>query len=388
MITGARLHKTYLADDGSCVRALDDVGFAVKEREFYVLLGPSGSGKTTTLRAIAGLDLPDSGRITINGRVVFASEDEIHIPPEERPIAMVFQSYALWPHMDVHDNIAFPLRRGIRRVPQEEAARRVGRVVELLRLKSELHRPVSTLSGGQQQRVALARALALEPAVLLMDEPLSNLDARLRARLRVELKEITRSIGITTVYVTHDQTEAMVMGDRIAVMEHGRILQEGAPWTLYHQPAELFVAKFLGEMNFISGKIEPGNDQYARVATPVGPLILVRSPTTPKEGSVVLGFRPEDAMLVQAPGENVICARVTARHYLGDAFLYQACSGEISFEIRRPKAEQLELGKEIFVHLPPRACIAFRGGACKSAGGRFDETVRSGGWSENPRTSS
>jgi ABC-type sugar transport system ATPase subunit len=280
---------------------------------------------------------------------------------------MVFQSYALWPHMDVHDNIAFPLRRGIRRVTHEEAARRIDRVVELLRLKIQLHRPVSTLSGGQQQRVALARALALEPAVLLMDEPLSNLDARLRAELRVELKEITRSVGITTVYVTHDQTEAMVMGDRIAVMEHGRILQEGAPWTLYHQPAELLVAKFLGEMNFISGQIEPGNGQYARVTTLVGALNLVRSPTTPKEGSVVLGFRPEDAVLMRAPGENVICARVTARHYLGDAFLYRVRSGETSFAIRRPKAEQLEFGTEIFVHLPPSTCIAFGAGAEKAA---------------------
>src|SRR5262249_44263283 len=174
MITGARLRRTYVADDGSRVRALDDVSFSVKEREFYVLLGPSGSGKTTTLRAIAGLDQPDSGRITINGRVVFASENGIRIPPEERPIAMVFQSYALWPHMDVYDNIAFPLRRGIRRLLQEEVARRVGRIVELLRLKAELHRPVSTLSGGQQQREALARALALQPAGLLVGEPLAD----------------------------------------------------------------------------------------------------------------------------------------------------------------------------------------------------------------------
>ena len=158
------------------------------------------------------------------------------------------------------------------------------------------------------------------------------------------------------------------MGDRIAVMEHGRILQEGAPWTLYHQPAELFVAKFLGEMNFIAGEIEAGNGQGARVTTQVGPLNLVRSPTTPTHGAVVLGFRPEDAVLTQAPGENVICARVTARHYLGDAFLYRACSGEISFEIRRPKGEQIDLGTEIFVHLPPRACIAFRGSAEKPAG--------------------
>jgi iron(III) transport system ATP-binding protein len=360
MITGARLHKTYVADDGSRVRALDDVSFSVHEGEFYVLLGPSGSGKTTTLRAIAGLDQPDSGRITIDGRLVFASENGVRIQPEDRPIAMVFQSYALWPHMDVHDNIAFPLRWGIRRVAAKEAARRIGRVVELLRLKTQLRRPVSTLSGGQQQRVALARALALEPAVLLMDEPLSNLDARLRAQLRIELKEITRSIGITTLYVTHDQTEAMVMGDRIAVMAHGRILQEGAPWTLYQQPTELLVAKFLGEMNFISGQIEPGHGHFAAVTTSVGPLILARSPTTPAQGPVVLGFRPEDAVLMRAPGENVFSARVTARHYLGDAFLYQASSGELSFGIRRPKAEQLELGAEIFVHLPPTACIAFR----------------------------
>jgi len=315
------------------------------------------------LRAIAGLDQPDGGRITIDGKVVVAPEDGLRVPPEERPIAMVFQSYALWPHMDVHDNIVFPLRRGIRRVASHEAARRVERVVELLRLKGQLHRPVSTLSGGQQQRVALARALALEPAVLLMDEPLSNLDARLRAQLRVELKELTRSIGITTVYVTHDQTEAMVMGERIAVMEHGRILQEGAPWTLYQRPVELFVAKFLGQMNFISGQIEPGNGERVRVTTQVGALTLARLPTTPTAGSVMVGFRPEDAVLTSAPGENVMCARITARHYLGDAFLYRASSGGISFDIRRPKTEQLELGAEVFIHLPPDACIAFGGDA-------------------------
>jgi len=151
----------------------------------------------------------------------------------------------------------------------------------------------------------------------------------------------------------------MVMGERIAVMEHGRILQEGAPWTLYQQPAELFVAKFLGEMNFISGQIEPGNDERVRVTTQVGALTLVRLPTTPTAGSVMVGFRPEDAVLTSAPGENVICARITARHYLGDAFLYQASSGGTSFQIRRPKGEQLEPGAEVFVRLPPNACIAF-----------------------------
>jgi ABC-type Fe3+/spermidine/putrescine transport system ATPase subunit len=184
---------------------------------------------------------------------VFASENGIRIPPEERPIAMVFQSYALWPHMDVHDNIAFPLRRGIRRVPQEEAARRVGRVVELLRLKAELHRPVSTLSGGQQQRVALARALAPEPQVLLLDEPLSNLDPALRERTRRELRALIKRVGITSIFVTHEQEEAFDLGDRVAVLGAGRLEQLATADELYEHPASLFVATFVGRANVLRG---------------------------------------------------------------------------------------------------------------------------------------
>ena len=186
MITGRELSKQFIASDGSRVRALDNVSFEVAAGEFYVLLGPSGSGKTTTLRVVAGLEDADRGSVTIADKLVFSSAQGIHVPAERRPIAMVFQSYALWPHMDVYQNIVFPLRRGLRRVGPDEMSRRVKRVTELLHLTEQLRRPVAQLSGGQQQRVALARALALEPAVLLMDEPLSNLDAKLRAQLRLE----------------------------------------------------------------------------------------------------------------------------------------------------------------------------------------------------------
>jgi iron(III) transport system ATP-binding protein len=360
MIICRNLMKTYVAPDQRTVTALNDVSLSINQGEFFVLLGPSGSGKTTTLRSIAGLEQPDHGEILIDGHTVLSSINFTHVPPEERPIAMVFQSYALWPHMDVYQNIAFPLTSGIRRVGRTEMTRRVDKALDLLHLETQVHRAVSTLSGGQQQRVALARALALEPAVLLMDEPLSNLDARLRAQLRIELKGLTRTIGITTVYVTHDQTEAMVMGDRIAVMNHGEILQEGTPQALYQRPASLFVAKFLGEMNFLAGVIESSNGKFARVATTAGPLIAVCSEETPAQGSVVVGIRLEDASLASGPGENVISARVTARHYLGDAFLYEMKNGRQSLQIRLSKQERLELNVEVHLAFPRECCIAFR----------------------------
>ena len=359
MITCRHLVKTYLAPDGRTVTALDDVSLTIEQGEFFVLLGPSGSGKTTTLRSIAGLELPDQGDIRINGRAVLSIAEGTWVPPEERPIAMVFQSYALWPHMDVYGNIAFPLRCGIRRLAHQDIAQQVDRALALLDLTQQAHRSVSTLSGGQQQRVALARALALEPAVLLMDEPLSNLDARLRAQLRIELKKLTGAIGITTVYVTHDQTEAMVMGDRIAVMSHGVMRQEGTPQELYQKPKSLFVARFLGEMNFLPGEIKSSNAQFAHVSTPVGTLVAARSDASPSQGPATIGIRLEDASLAIGPGENVVSARVTARHYLGDTFLYEMKSGEYPLQIRLPKTEKIELGTEVYLAFPRDCCIAF-----------------------------
>lgn len=361
MITGTNLIKQFIASDGGVVRALDNVSFEVGTGEFYVLLGPSGSGKTTTLRVLAGLEDADQGAVAIAGKTVFSPRDGISVPPEERPIAMVFQSYALWPHMNVYHNITFPLRSGIRRVKRKEIARRVERVTELLHLTEHLRRTVAQLSGGQQQRVALARALALEPAVLLMDEPLSNLDAKLRAQLRLEIKALTKEIGITTVYVTHDQTEAMVMGDRIAVMADGRILQEGSPVAIYQQPSNLFVAKFLGDMNFLTGSIDAGTSLEAEVTTPIGKLTLFRRPKTPAEGAVVVGFRPEDAAFAHGPGDNVYPAQVTARHYLGDAFLYEVRCGPFAFQLRRPNWDRVDPGRAVFIHLPANSCVALAG---------------------------
>ena len=372
MITAEALNKHFDTPEGR-VAALHEVSFRVEEGAFFVLLGASGSGKTTTLRALAGLDDPDTGRIDIAGRPVFDAAHRLRVSPERRPIAMVFQSYALWPHMDVHGNIAFPLRRGLRRVAAAEVERRVARVIDLLDLGRQVRRPIAQLSGGQQQRVALARALALEPAVLLMDEPLSNLDARLRAQLRVELKRLTAQIGITTVYVTHDQTEAMVMGDRIAVMHHGQILQEGTPQELYCAPRDLFVARFLGEMNFIDGVVETSDGSVATVRAGTERL-TAHGENLPRAGHVTIGFRQEDAVVAQAPGDNVLAARITARHYLGDSYLYDLQAGAAALQVRRPNTECLEPGATILLHVPPQRCLAY-GAPPPPATDPLDETA-------------
>ena len=362
MIEVRHLCKTFAphaARGHQAVHALQNVSFAVQEREFYVLLGPSGSGKTTTLRAIAGLEEPDKGEIVIDGRLVFSPAKGLIVPPEERPIAMVFQSYALWPHLNVYDNVAFPLRHGIRRVPNTEVKRRVDNILDLLQLVPQARRAISTLSGGQQQRVALARALALEPAVLLMDEPLSNLDARLRAELRLELKKLTQSLGITTVYVTHDQVEAMMMGDRLAVMHQGRLLQEGTPWEVYQQPDHLFVARFLGEMNLLEGVVETLDGDRVVVATAVGQL------TARARGSLVAGdrgtvvVRHENVGIVQQMSQNSIRAVISGRHFLGESVLYEATVAGALVRFKRPPTDPLTLGSEVLLQFPPEHTIVF-----------------------------
>ena len=276
------------------VAAVDNVELEIRRGEFLVLLGPSGCGKTTTLRIIAGLEKPDSGRVYIDG------VDVTDLPPRDRNVAMVFQNYALYPHMKVFDNIAFPLK--LKKLPREEIRRRVRSVAEILKIEDLLNRYPRQLSGGQQQRVALARALVKEPRVFLMDEPLSNLDAKLRLYMRVELKSLQRKTGITTVYVTHDQAEAMSMGDRLAVMNAGRIIQLGSPDDVYNSPEDIFVAGFLGSppMNLIeAGIYTQGSRIYVKAE---GLLIdlgedLHRHPDLAKLSKVVVGIRPEHISL-------------------------------------------------------------------------------------------
>ena len=299
MLTVRGLEKTFRLSDSE-VPALDGVDFEVARGEFFVLLGPSGCGKTTMLRSIAGLERPDRGTIEIDGETVVSAAERRHVPPERRPIAMVFQSYAVWPHMDVYENVAFPLREGVRRLPKEEQRARVFEVLDLLALSGLADRPVTTLSGGQQQRVALARALALRPKVLLMDEPLSNLDFKLQVRLRVQLKELMHRLSLTTVYVTHNQAEAMETGDRIAVMDHGRMVQMGTPREIYRHPADEFVARFIGEMSLVPANLVDVTDGFATLESAIGqsPYALApRENRLPAGARCFLGIRPEDMRL-------------------------------------------------------------------------------------------
>ena len=243
--------------------AIDGVSFGVPAGEIVVLLGPSGCGKTTTLRCVAGLEHPTAGTISIGGRVVSSPAHGILLPPRLRDIGMVFQSYAVWPHMTVRQNVVYPLKH--RKIGRADAGRKVDEVLELVGLSEYADRPVVALSGGQMQRVALARSIVYRPQLLLLDEPLSNLDAKLRLRLRDDLRRILKTTGMTALYVTHDQAEAVVLGDRIGVMRDGKLLQMGTPDEIYNRPADLFVANFTGATNEITGTLLERNGAFGVV---------------------------------------------------------------------------------------------------------------------------
>ncbi|MCX7231445.1 MAG: ABC transporter ATP-binding protein [Burkholderiales bacterium] len=281
-------------------RALHPVDLEIGAGETVVLLGPSGCGKTTTLRIVAGLESPDEG-----GRVLFGDADVTRLPIERRNVGMVFQSYALFPNMTVEGNVAYGLR--VRGLPAAERDARVREMLAMTQLEPLAARRIDQLSGGQRQRVALARAIAPRPRVLLLDEPLTALDARLRETLRVEIDRLLRSLGITTVYVTHDQAEAMALGDRIAVMAEGRIAQVGTPQQVYNEPADAFVADFIGTMNRIDGETVDGALRFA------GGLLPLPAGRTARSAM----FRPEDLQLV-APGMAQFAGRVISRFFLGD----------------------------------------------------------------------
>ncbi|MBM4259867.1 MAG: ABC transporter ATP-binding protein [Deltaproteobacteria bacterium] len=313
MISIRKLVKQFATGEQT-VAALQGVDLEVSKGEFFVLLGPSGSGKTTLLRSVAGLEKPDSGEISLNGKTVFSGSRKIAALPEEREIGMVFQSYAIWPHLTVAENIGLVLTHGRSRLSKSAAQERIRHALSLVQLDDYGSRPSRLLSGGQQQRVALARALAVNPALLLMDEPLSNLDARLREEVRTSIKKVAMQLGITVLYVTHDQVEAMVLADRIAVMSHGQILQIGNPFELYRAPANALVAEFFGSINWLRGKIA-GN---GTVESEVGTLVIENQ--RQYEGDVVVGVRPEDVRLAanSDSGENILTGGIVGSVFLGD----------------------------------------------------------------------
>ena len=344
------------------VRAVDDVSLSIAEREFFVLLGLSGSGKTTLLRSIAGLERPEAGEIRLGERVVSSAERAIFIPPSDRGVGMVFQSYAVWPHMTVFDNIAFPLlnRRG--RLPRARVRERVRHALELVQLSGLEDRPAPMLSGGQQQRVALARALAVEPQVLLMDEPLSNLDARLREEVRDEIKALSLKLGVTVFYVTHDQVEAMALADTVAVMSHGKILQAGPAQAVYDRPVDRRVGEFLGSMNELEGRVEADG----RVVTDVGPLACGSLPPDGDAGGEVLvGIRPTDVYVSVAPTgrENEFPGRVEARVFLGDIVAYQLSVNGAAVSCKTTVSEPaLEPGMNVYIRFPKEKLKVFTSG--------------------------
>ena len=346
------------------VYAVNDVTFTVEDGQFYTLLGPSGCGKTTTLRCIAGLEKPDAGDIEVGGVTVFSTARRTHVPAHKRDIGMVFQSYAIWPHMTVFENAAFPLRVGQKKYSNDEVKRKVMEALRTVELGGLEGRMATQLSGGQQQRLALARALVREPRVLLLDEPLSNLDAKLREQMRVELRELQRRVGITTLYVTHDQVEALTMSNVIAVMSAGKIVQEGPPRAIYSAPKTKFVADFIGSTNFIRGIWGGGDGQGGRVETDVGVIQAGAAVALAQGEKVVVSVRPEDVNLhPEAPASqrpNLLEGRVESVMFVGEFVDCRLAVGGQELRTRQHPNLQLQRGARVFVELPPDACAVLR----------------------------
>jgi iron(III) transport system ATP-binding protein len=359
------LFTEYPNEAGEVVKAAQDVSFTVDEGHLFTLLGPSGCGKTTTLRSIAGLERPRLGEISVNGRAVYSSSKGVFVSPNRRGFGMVFQSYAIWPHMNVFENAAFPLEVGGRRYTRKQIRDNVMRVLTAVQLDHLAEREATKLSGGQQQRLALARALAMEPALLLLDEPLSNLDAKLREKMRFELKRLQRELKITTVYVTHDQSEALALSHQIAVMNEGRIQQIGSPRDIYERPANQFVADFVGTTNFIEGTVlgrAASEDGCYRVRTEIGDIIVTAGHQLHSDERAVLSVRPEDVELAEAmpAGGNVWEGRVDQKVFLGEAVDFQVKVGPRTLLSRRHPTLRTPVGDPIFVQLKPEKCVVLK----------------------------
>jgi iron(III) transport system ATP-binding protein len=347
------------------IKAVDNLDLSVEKGKIVTLLGPSGCGKTTTLRMVAGLEKPDTGEIRIDDKVVNSVETRVFVPPEKREIGMVFQSYALWPHMTVFDNVAYPLK--VRRASKPDINEKTNNALKLVRLEGLEKRYPNQLSGGQQQRVALARALVFEPEVLLLYEPLSNLDAKLRESMRFELRELQRRLGIASLYVTHDQEESLFISDVVCVMNRGKIEQSGTPREVHDRPTSEFVANFVGRTNLLRGAVLSlealaGGEEFYITQTSGGLKVLSSGFVKLKEGEkVAISIRPEYINIVAEKSHNepnVFKAVVKEMTFLGDRFDCRLIVGDESLTCRALPNAKFESGATVFVQLQPEYCIA------------------------------
>ena len=369
MLTVDKLHKQYTSEDGTPGGGVFGASFEVAEGELFTLLGPSGCGKTTTLRSIAGLEKPEGGRVTLAGRAIYDADQGINVAMYERDIGMVFQSYAIWPHMNVYENAAYPLK--VTRAHGLNAGQireKVRGVLALVGLEDYINRPSTQLSGGQQQRLALARALTREPALLLLDEPLSNLDARLREQMRGELKRLQRETGVTSIYVTHDQSEALAISDRIAVMDEGLIMQIGPPKEIYERPTSEFVANFIGTTNLLRGllKSDATAGSVGLIETRLGPLTCSFTADVKASPAIGVVIRPENVVIEAAasdaaaaiPDTNRCTGTLVNETYLGEIVEYEIAVGNETILIRTKPGKALRPGDPVMVHFPPSQTLA------------------------------
>ena len=348
--------KHYVSE-GKTIKALDDVNLTIPARKIFTLLGPSGCGKTTLLRCIVGLEMPDTGEIAIGDDLVWSREKGVSVPPEKRGLGMVFQTYAIWPHMTVFDNVGYPLQ--VRGAPREEVRARVAKALDFVQLSGFEGRPATKLSGGQQQRVALARALVAEPRVILFDEPLSNLDAKLREETRKELRAFLEKLQITAVYVTHDRVEALALSDMIAVMRSGRIIELGTPEKIYFDADDRFVADFIGRANLVNGRVRGEEGGLTVVDCPLGAIACQRR-DFPAGGEATLCIRPEFIHVARgdAPaGRNVVNGRIETLVFVGEHYETEIRVGESTLLARVDPDAKFGVGEAVNFTLDPAHCL-------------------------------
>jgi iron(III) transport system ATP-binding protein len=346
----------YYFSGGKTIKALDNVDLIIPANQIFTLLGPSGCGKTTLLRCIVGLETPDSGEISIGDEVVWSKEKNINVPTEKRGLGMVFQTYAIWPHMNVFDNVAYPLQ--IRNVPRDVIRQRVAKTLGFVHLEGMEKRPATKLSGGQQQRVALARALIAEPKVILFDEPLSNLDAKLREETRKELRSFLGTLKITAVYVTHDRVEALALSDTIAIMREGRIIEMGDPKKIYFDANHRFVADFIGRANLIKARVRAHKGDHTIVDCGLGTIACLRR-DIPTGSEATLCIRPEFIRIIrgEAGGKNVVNGRIESLIFIGEAYEVEIRVGDELLLAKIDPDVNLKVGNAVNFSLDPAHCL-------------------------------